>query len=127
MLLFDKACVAGNADACAAAGRERVVASSTPRDVPKGLQQLRMACKEEGQGSACSFLGSVLLSGRYGVPRDPAEATGHLHRACMEQADTAACHNLSKQYMHGDGVEVDKVAARKYAAHMQRLLQSQLG
>lgn len=127
MLLFDKACSAGNADACAAAGRERIVATSTPRDVDKGLQQLRLACAEEGQGSACSFLGSVLLSGKYGVPRDPAAAAGHLARACEEQADTAACHNLSMQYMHGDGVEVDRVAARKYATRMRELLQSQLG
>jgi len=123
MKCFDVACDGGNADACAAAGRERLASGQTEA----GLKQLHTACAAEGQGNACSFLGSLLLSGRYGVPRDPAAGHTLLLRACDDLQDIAACKNLTKQFLAGDGVPADRTKAQKYHDKAYSLVASQLG
>ncbi|MGD0293785.1 MAG: serine/threonine-protein kinase [Terracidiphilus sp.] len=114
--LLDRACKAGDAQACSDLGHlyqwgpHFTEADSVTEDYSRALKLLTKAC-DAGNADGCTNLGSLYDLGS-GVPQNFTRAAALYSKGC-DGGNAVACNNLGVQLMHGAGVPEDKEKARQ--------------
>jgi serine/threonine-protein kinase len=114
--LLDKACNAGDAQACSDLGHlydwapHFTVADSVTQNYPRAMKLYTKAC-DAGNADGCYGLGFLYDQG-FGVPQSFARAAEYYTKAC-DGNNSAACNNLGFAYRNGAGVTEDKDKARQ--------------
>jgi len=112
-----KACDAGDAEACYYLGAQYEFGRGVPKDsaraeklYQKALMMDRVAC-DSGKAGGCSGMGLLYENGS-GVPRDSDRAVALFQKAC-DGRFAEGCHNLGLMYEFGTGVPTDAARARE--------------
>jgi hypothetical protein len=96
---YASACAAGDARACADAGRMIAAGHGGEKDIAQAIGLLKKGCDDAGTGArACGHLGMIYVQREHAT--DHAEGARLLERAC-ERGDGLACDRLGGFYALG--------------------------
>jgi TPR repeat protein len=102
--LEQKACAAGNLEACMSLGVMYEFAEGVPQDYAQALTLYQRVC-DGGEPQGCGQLGSLYAHGR-GVPLDYGRAIDLFQAAC-QAGEPRSCGQLGGMYVRAHGVPQD--------------------
>ncbi len=110
--LLDRACLAGDGQACVELGLARLGDARTAGDAQYAF---RRACYGGGEYEGCAWLGVLYFQGRGGLRANPKLAAQFFEKGCKE-GSARACEGLATLHKGGKGVKKDAARARELFA-----------
>ncbi len=106
--LFDRACTAGNGEACKGLGWLYANGLGVAQDYFRAAELFSKSC-DEGNAKGCNNIGISYANGK-GVTKDYHRAAKFFSEAC-DRGEAMGCNNLGGMYANGNGVAKDKSRA----------------